>query len=65
MKIWSQIGDMIVVLVHKVTLKKKYKKVKTQKTKNLESTLFIQSNLMDTLDFFLTKLRPYFQNSFP
>ena len=56
---------MIVVLVHKVTLKKKYKKVKTQKTKNLESTLFFQSNLMDTLDFFLTKLRPYFQNSFP
>ena len=49
---WSQIGDKIAMLVHKVTLKKKYKKVKTQKNLKLESTIFFQSHFMDTLGYF-------------
>ena len=42
---WSQIGDKIAMLVHKVTLKKKFKKVKPQKNLKLESTIFFQGHL--------------------
>ena len=37
---WSQICGKNAMLVHKVTLKKKCKKVKTHKTQKLEITLF-------------------------
>ena len=43
---WSQIGDKIAMLVHKVTLKKKEKKEKPKKIKNLKAQFFFKANLM-------------------
>ena len=61
----SQICSKIAILVHKVTLKKKCKKVKTHKTLKLEIALFFQSNFLDIPSQFSPNLKPHFQNSFP
>ena len=43
LKMWSHICGKMAILVHKITLNKKCKKVKTHKTLKLESLRFFQT----------------------